>query len=239
VTRQALILAGGAGTRLRPLVHDLPKALAVVAGRPFIEYLLMQLRGNGIRQAVVCAGYRADALQAYLGDGSAWGMELVFSVESSPLGTGGAIRQALPRITGERCLVMNGDSFFDIPIADLDLAHERSGASLTVALAKSAGSTRYGSVVIDQLGKVIEFHEKSPVARSDFLNAGLYIIERDQVARFAADRPVSLEREILPALIGHGLHGIAFDGYFVDIGVPEDFFLAQQNIALWERVAAT
>jgi NDP-sugar pyrophosphorylase family protein len=234
---QAVILAGGAGTRLRPLVSDVPKPLAAIAGRPFIEYLLMQVRAHDIRQVVVCAGYRAEALMAHLGDGRRWDIEVVFSVEETPLGTGGALSRALPHISGDRCLVMNGDSFFDIPIGELYTAHVQAGSAITIALARAERSSRFGSVAIDPNGNVTEFLEKSSVPGPALINAGLYIIERRELASIPAGKPVSLEREIMPAMIGHGLRGVVFDAYFVDIGVPEDFIKAQQHTATWKRIA--
>jgi NDP-sugar pyrophosphorylase family protein len=234
--RQALILAGGAGTRLRPLVSDLPKPLAPVAGRPFIDYLLLQLRANGINRAVVCAGYRADALMAHLGDGSAWGIELEFSVEDQPLGTGGALRLAAQHLAGDRCLVMNGDSLFDIPLPEFDAEHVRSGATFSIALATEGEASRYGSVAIDSGGWVTDFEEKSNREEPTLINAGLYMIERKELEQIPAARPVSLEREIMPALIGSGLRGQAFEGYFVDIGVPDDYLRAQSDHEVWERL---
>lgn len=232
----AIILAGGAGTRLRSVVSDVPKPMAQVCGRPFIEYLICQLGAVGIGNATILAGYMADSLSATLGERS-HGVELAYSVESEPLGTGGALRNALATLTGDRWLVLNGDSLFDIALAELAARHE-PGTPLTLSLANVADAARYGSVATDDDGTVTAFAEKSETPTSSWINAGVFVIERSVVESIASDRPVSLEREVLPALIGRGLRAERLDGYFIDIGIPDDYLRAQQECEVFERLVS-
>lgn len=235
----ALILAGGAGTRLRSVVSDVPKPLAPVCGRPFLEYVLFQLRANGVGRAIICSGYRSGAISDHFGDGRRWGIELRYSVEAeeAPLGTAGALARAAPLAEGERLLALNGDSLFDIAIADLVEDHVRNGAALTLALATASAAGRYGSVATDADGWVTAFAEKPDAGGAPLVNGGVYVVERGVLDAVARDRAVSLERELLPALVGRSLRGRAFEGFFIDIGVPDDYRRAQADDVVWSRLA--
>jgi NDP-sugar pyrophosphorylase family protein len=232
---QAIILAGGLGTRLRGTVDGVPKSMAPVAGRPFLEFLLLQLRRSGFAGAVVCAGYRAGQLRAEFGDGSRWGIELAYSVEPEPLGTAGAIRLARPLLRGRRWLLMNGDSFFGISLAELVAADRHARATATIALASVDDARRYGRVECAPDGVVTRFVEKSDADGAGLVNAGIYVLGAAVLAAIPAGRPVSLEREVLPGFVGHGLHGVPFDAPFIDIGAPDDYRRAQR---LGDRLAA-
>ena len=231
-TQQAVILAGGLGTRLRAAVPDVPKVMADVGGRPFLEYLIAQLRGAGVTSAVLCVGYRGEVVEGHFGDGSAWGMQLTYSVEREPLGTAGALRLAEPLLAGERWLVMNGDSYFDISLHTLFGAHRSTPAAATLALARVADARRYGGVKCSPDGYVTAFIEKpaADTAVAGLINSGLYIIERSVFELIPADRPVSFERDVLPGLVGRGLRAAVFDGYFIDIGIPDDYARAQREL---------
>jgi NDP-sugar pyrophosphorylase family protein len=221
---QALVLAGGLGTRLRAAIGSTPKAMATVAGRPFLEYLVLQLRRDGIRDVVMLTGYGADVLSQYFRDGRAWGVSIAYSEEPEPLGTAGAVRHALPHLEGRRFLLMNGDSFFDISLLDLIAAHEAASpgdpAAATLALARSDESRRFGTVEVDGAQHVTAFREKAARGRSGLINAGICILERAMIDDIPAGRPVSLEREIFPGLVHRGLRGVEFQGTFLDIGIP-------------------
>lgn len=220
----AIILAGGLGTRLRDTLVDLPKPMAPVGGRPFLEYLLRQLGRQGFADVLLCVAYRADAIRDHFGDGSALGLRLDYSVEDEPLGTAGALRLVAPDLPGNRWLLLNGDSYFGIAFAELAAAHERSGAGATIALRRTAQAERFGSVGIDERGLVTSFVEKAASGDGERLtNAGVYVVERSVIELIPAGRPVSLEREILPSLAGASLFGQEFDAPFVDIGLPEDY----------------
>lgn len=219
----ALILAGGAGTRLRPMVSDVPKPMAAVGDRPFMEYLLLQLGRDGFSDVIVCAGFMADHLQAYFGDGSHWGMTIRYSIETEPRGTAGAIKLAEALLRDDRWLIMNGDSFFDISLRDLVAQHEQSPALISMALAPAGDPGRYGGVSLTPEGVISEFVEKSAGSTVRWINAGIYVAERAVLDLIPAGRSVSLERDVLPSLAGIHLRGFAQDGYFVDIGVPADY----------------
>ncbi len=223
---QSLILAGGLGTRLRPVLGETPKPMAPLAGRPFLEYLLLQLRRDGLRQVVLLTGSGSAAVRQYFRDGRDWGISIAYSDESEPLGTGGAVRHALPLLEGTRFLVMNGDSFFDISMLDLIAAHEsRKGAepAATLALARLDHTERFGSVEVDAAGHVTAFREKAANQGAGLINAGIYVVERSVVEAVPNGRAVSLERDVFPGLVGHGLRGAELTGSFVDIGVPDAY----------------
>ena len=220
--RQAVILAGGLGTRLRAVLPGLPKALAPVAGRPFVEYLLLQLRRHHVADVVLAVGYRAELVERHVGDGSSWGVRARYSREAEPLGTGGALKRAAMLLDGSTFLVMNGDSFFDVPLHDLVARHREAGALGTLALVeRPALGDRYGAVETDDAGRVVAFREKGPPTRRGGVNGGVYALEPEVLSAIPDGRPVSLEREVFPALAGR-LHGRPYDGYFIDIGVPDD-----------------
>ena len=220
----AIILAGGLGTRLRGILPELPKPMAPLAGRPFVEYLLRQLANQGFTDVLLCVGYRAEVIRDQLGDGAALGLRLRYSVEPEPLGTAGALRLAAPALPGERWLLLNGDSYFGISFTALATAHEGSGATVTLALHRTLRPERFGRVRVGGRGQVTSFVEKGAgKSASGLINAGVYIVERSAVELIPAGRAVSLEREVLPRLVGHGLFGAECEGPFIDIGVPEDY----------------
>ena len=230
---EAVILAGGLGTRLRPVVADTPKPMARVAGRPFLEYVLAQLATVGIKRAVVCSGFKSHALQQHFGDGDKFGIALAWSVEQEPRGTGGALKLAEPLLAGDKWLLTNGDSLFDISLRALVDEHDAHPALATLALARVANARRYGRVTLAGDGTIASFDEKADIDIPGLINSGLYIIERRLLAQIPADRPVSLEREVIAPLAGkgaNGVRGVAFDGFFIDIGIPEDFARAQEEL---------
>ncbi len=229
---QAIILCGGLGTRLRPIVSDVPKTMADIRGRPFLEYLLAQLRSSGIGQAVLCAGFRAEQIRAHCGAGSRFGLQLEYSIESEPLGTAGALKLAEPLLDGDSWLLMNGDSFFDIPIPDLIQAHARDPAVVTLALARVEDASRYGAVELAADGVVTHFSQNFDSPQPGLINGGIYMLERSALQRIPANRTVSLERDVLPGLVGRGLRGLPFGGFFVDIGVPAGYVRAQDSDVL-------
>jgi D-glycero-alpha-D-manno-heptose 1-phosphate guanylyltransferase len=235
----AIILAGGLGTRLRSTVSHVPKVLADVAGRPFLEYLLLQLSRAGICDVTLCAGFMSDALADWAARRDADdGITIRISVEPEPLGTAGAVKHAEPMLAGDRWLLMNGDSFFDISLDRLVEAHEQRPALVTIALAHVADARRYGRVRCDPDGLVLGFDEKTDAPGDGLINSGLYIIERPLLAQIPADRPASLEREVLPLLAGRELRAVELDGYFIDIGIPEDYALAQERADVLGRVSS-
>ncbi len=231
----AVVLAGGLGTRLRPAVGDLPKPIADVGGRPFLSRIIEQLEAFGIRRIVLCTGHGAERVETEFAArrGPA---TITFSREDRPLGTGGALRLALPSTPGT-LLVLNGDSY---TAADLDafLAdYRRAGRIPTLLLVEVTDSSRYGRVECDPSGAIRAFAEKRPNSGPGWINAGLYLMEPQHAASIPADRPVSLERDVFPVWLETGLRGHRTNGRFIDIGTPEsyaaaaDFFSALRSTA--------
>lgn len=222
----ACILAGGRGTRLRSVLSDRPKPLAPVGGRPFVTRLLDQVARAGWGPAILCTGYMAERVEESLGHRYA-GLDLLYSKETEPLGTAGAVRLALRLIESDRVLVLNGDSFAEVDLTAQLEEHRRSRARATIALVEVEDAGRYGKVQLDGDGWVARFDEKIERAGSGLINAGVYLLSRDVVESIPADRAVSMEREVFPALIGHGLRGYVAHGRFLDIGTPESLARAE------------
>jgi len=236
----AIILAGGRGTRLRSVVSDRPKPLAEVAGRPFVEWLLLALRTQGVQRAVLATGYKGEMVEAHFGDGARLGMEMAYAHEAVPLGTGGAARHALYRVATSFVLVLNGDSFCPFDVARLVAAHQQANAAATLLLVPMDDCRRYGTVAAVEDGRVLSFREKNADLGAGLINAGVYLFDRRTLESIPADRAVSLENDTFPALIGHGLYATVGEGPFLDIGTPESYASAERffddHRALWSDV---
>ncbi len=219
----AMILVGGKGTRLQSVVADRPKPMAEVADRPFLEWLLPMLYDQGVRRVVLCTGHLAEQVEEYFGDGRRWNMQVRYCRDPFPLGTAGAVRQALDRVRGDRFLVLNGDSYCRFDLACLMQTHIANHAKATLWLVETDDGRRYGSVSLGDDGRVASFAEKSPESGVGLINAGVYLIERDVAQTIAPGRSVSLEREVFPHLVGRGLFAVAGQESFIDIGTPESY----------------
>lgn len=218
----AAILAGGLGTRLRLVLADRPKVLAEVHGRPFLAYLLDQLSTSGLRTVVLCTGYLGEQIRHEFGD-SYGNLDLLYSQEASPLGTGGALRLALPLFQADPILVMNGDSFCDMDLGAFWGWHRSVRGEASLALVKMANSTRYGRVRVGADGAVLSFEEKSGRGDPGWVNAGIYLLTRSFIQAIPENRAISLEKDIFPAWIGRSLYGYQTEGCFLDIGTPEAY----------------
>ena len=230
VLSDAIILVGGRGTRLQSVVSDRPKPMAEVAGRPFAEWMVLALRKQGVRRVVFATGHMADAFQNHFGDGCRWDVEVAYSHESEPLGTGGAVRLALDVAQSDRLLVLNGDSYCPLDLARLQQTHVKRGARASIWLVRVNDCRRFGTVQVDGDGAVSAFLEKQDVERAGLINAGIYLLDRDLVEAMPADRAVSIEREVFPDLIGRGLYAVAGEGPFIDIGTPESYTQADSFV---------
>ncbi len=220
---QLVILAGGLGTRLRGAVDDRPKPMALVHGRPFLERLLLAFRAQGFTRAVICAGYRAEMIRAHFGDGRALGMALIYSIEPADTlpGTAGALRHAAGLLEPVFMLV-NGDTYLDADLSAFAARHA-VGSGVTVGLIQVPDAGRYGAVALDANGVITRFAEKS-TAGEGLINAGVYVVERAALDGFPDRRPLSLERDVFPALAAQGrLRGVILDGTMVDIGTPDSY----------------
>lgn len=230
----AVIIAGGLGTRLGNALGDIPKALAPVAGQPFISHLLDQLAQAGLKRAVLCTGHGGDLLEDFVAAGGQ-PLELSCSREPEPLGTGGALRRALPMIEGGVVLAMNGDSYVDTGLADIIDRYCSSASAAAMVLVATPDTSRFGSVAVDANSQVTEFIEKRAGGGPGLINGGIYLLSRQFLSAIPAARPVSLEREVFPAWIGKGLEGYPVDADFIDIGTPESLARAEDFFARRER----
>lgn len=219
------ILAGGLGTRLRVVVADKPKVLADVNGRPFLTYLLDRLADAGVGRVVLCTGYMAELVRAELGC-EYRGIELFYTEEATPLGTGGALRLALPLLDSSSILVMNGDSYCNADLSLFTEQHITSGSKASILLTTVDDTNRYGAVEISQDNSVIRFEEKGGRQGSGLINAGIYLLDRSVIESISARNAVSLERDVFPTLVGRGLYAFPQSCRFIDIGVPADYYAA-------------
>ena len=222
---QALVLAGGEGTRLRPLTLSIPKPVMPLAGRPFMTFMLDWLGRHGIDDVILSCGFMSDAVERVLGDIHA-GIRLRYVHEDEPLGTAGPLRLALDSgaLQDERLFVLNGDVLTDMDLTAEREQHERTGARATLCLIAVDDTASYGVVPTKEDGEVEEFLEKSPgPAPTNRINAGAYLIERDVIDEIPAGRAVSIEREIFPQLVGNGLYGYPAAGYWMDVGTPRRY----------------
>jgi mannose-1-phosphate guanylyltransferase len=229
---QALILAGGEGTRLRPLTSTIPKPVVPLVGRPFISYMLQWLRRHGIDDVILGCGFMADAVRAVLGDGSGLGIRLRYLEEPRPLGTGGALKFA-EELLDQRFFMLNGDVLTDMDLTAQLEQHERTGARATLALYPVEDASAYGLVRCEADGSVSEFIEKPGVDELDtnLINAGAYILEHDVLDGMPpAGTNVSIERQLFPTLVGRGLYGYEAGGYWMDIGTPDRYLKATYDI---------
>ncbi len=226
---QAVVLAGGLGTRLRSVVPDLPKPMAPVAGRPFLAWVLDRLVESGFESAVLAVGYRHEAIRDHFGDDYR-GMALRYSVESTPLGTGGAIRLAADHVTAYPVFVLNGDTYLELDYRAMLDAHLQSRASFSVAVCSVPDVSRYGALELDS-DHIHGFLEKGR-AGPGFINAGVYLLSAEVLRQIPAGESFSIEQQLLVPRVAE-LRPLAFQtgGQFIDIGIPEDFERAQWMFA--------
>jgi mannose-1-phosphate guanylyltransferase len=235
---QALVLAGGEGTRLRPLTYTTPKPVMPLAGRPFLSFMLDWVRSYGVDEVILSCGFMSDGVKRVLGD-IYDGMRLRYVTEEEPLGTAGPVRLAFDEgVLAERLLVLNGDVLTDIDLGAELAQHERTGARATLALYPVDDTASYGVVPTDADGRVEAFLEKAEgETPTNRINAGAYVIERDVVEGIPPGRAVSFERDVFPELVGHGLYGYLAEGYWIDIGTPDRYLEATWDL-LAGRVAS-
>ena len=229
---QALILAGGEGTRLRPLTSTIPKPVVPLVARPFIAYMIQWLRGHGVEDVILGCGFMADGVREVLGDGSDLGIRLRYLEEPKPLGTGGALKFAEDQLE-DRFFMLNGDVLTDIDLTAQLRQHEQTGARATLGLYPVEDPSAYGLVRCNPDGSVSEFIEKPGVDELDtnLINAGAYIIERDVLDDMPpAGTNISIEREVFPKLVDHGLYGYEANGYWLDIGTPDRYLKGTYDI---------
>jgi NDP-sugar pyrophosphorylase family protein len=231
----AFVLCGGAGTRLRRVLADQPKSMARISGTPFLQLLLDKLRSEGVDDVIFGTGYMAEKIENYFGCGRKFALRIRYSREHKPLGTGGALKLAEPLIS-DPVLVLNGDSYVEwnlVPMLELFTGKD---ADMVMALQEVADVSRYGSVALDQDGRISEFVEKGAATGPGLINAGVYMLRKQIVRDLPARTAISLETEVFPRLLDRSLYGLICTGLFIDIGIPNDLERAQTLLA--SRVSA-
>lgn len=230
----AIILAGGEGKRLRNLVYEIPKSLAIVSGKPFLDILLAQLnKCNRIKRVILAVGYMGDKIIEKYKDCSLYNFDIIFSVEDKLLGTGGAIKKAIRYTKTKDILVLNGDSYTEFNIEDLIKTHRDKKRGLTIVLYKVEDVSQYGSVIVDDQNRIILFEEKKEKTEPGLINAGIYMMRRDIFSTIKKNRFISFEKELLPAFIKNikgNIYGYIVDQKFIDIGIPERYKKAEQYL---------
>lgn len=224
---EAIVLCGGAGLRLRS-VTDAPKAMATVAGRPFLEILLRQLGRNGVKRAILAVGYKSDVIQSYFGE-QAFGVQIRYSHELVPLGTGGAVRNAASLVESDIAVVMNGDTYTDIDLQRFVIHHQKSKADGSVVVVPVDGRGDCGALRLGEGNRLVGFDEKPTDGGSQYMNAGIYMLSREMLFDIESGSPVSIEREMFPRWLAEGKHMQAFvhNASCMDIGTPERYLRAQ------------
>ncbi|QKJ22278.1 nucleotidyltransferase family protein [Poseidonibacter lekithochrous] len=221
---EAIVLAGGLGTRLKSVVSELPKPMAPICDRPFLEYILNYLHKNGIKRVILSVGYKWETIKEYFGY-SYENMELIYSIENEPLGTGGAIKKAMDKIKNKIFFIINGDTFFNIDLKNLTLKED---SKLMLSLKKMNNFDRYGCVE-HKNGYITEFREKEYYERGD-INCGIYLASTDIFDKYNIEYKFSFEEFIQNNFKELRTTSEVFDNYFIDIGIPEDYALAQKEI---------
>lgn len=229
--REAILLVGGQGTRLRPLTLGTPKPMLPVAGVPVTVHQIERARAAGIERIILGTSYRAEVFAEQLGDGSQLGVEIAYAVEEEPLGTGGAIRHAAAHLVSgvdDPVMVLNGDVLSGVDYAGLVADHVSAGALVTLHLVRVSDPSAYGLVPTDDSGRVLAFREKPTTPAeivTDQINAGCYVFRRSAIDAIPTGRPVSVERETFPAFLAEGalVRGVVDDSYWLDLGTPWDF----------------
>ena len=222
---EAIILAGGFGTRLREVVANVPKPMAQVADRPFLDYLFEYLEHHGVKRAVLSVGFQGDIVQNHYQD-KYGAIDLEYAFEEEPLGTGGAIRFALSKCHSENVLILNGDTFFDVDLNALNDFHEHS----TMVLREVERPDRYGTLELDESSNITSFMEKRKGLTTGLINGGVYVINKSTFGDFDLGDKFSIENEFFaPHCQAISLKGFVSEGYFIDIGIPEDYYRANDE----------
>jgi D-glycero-alpha-D-manno-heptose 1-phosphate guanylyltransferase len=229
---EAIVLAGGFGTRLKSVISDVPKPMAPIGDKPFLAYLMNYLVNNNIDRIILSTGYMHGVIQEYFGDHFR-DIPITYSVEEEPLGTGGAIIKAIEHTKGKSVFILNGDTFFDINLGEFQRLHIQAQAELSIALKRMHNFDRYGTVVIEG-NRITNFVEKKYTQKGD-INGGIYLVNKEMFNLMDLPLQFSLETDLFQKnLHSIKMSGFTFDGYFIDIGIPEDYKKAQRELILNE-----
>ena len=228
--KEAIILAGGFGTRLQGVVKDLPKPMAPVNGRPFLTYILDYLIDYQYNKVVLSVGYLHEKIEEFFGTHYK-SLEIDYAVETEPLGTGGGILFAMSKCTTDNVLVINGDTMFKVDLDAFERFHEEKGGLLSIVLREVEDVSRYGSVTISDDNLIALFIEKQVTFGRGYINGGVYLINRKLFEKHPQPRKFSFEKDLMTKFYTQELfYAMPSDGYFIDIGIPEDYARAQQEL---------
>src|SRR6266487_946933 len=227
-------MAGGEGTRLRPMTANQPKPLLPIANRPIMEHVLRLLKRHGLEETVVTTAFLASLVRNYFGDGEDFGMSLQYATEEMPLGTAGSVKNAEAALRDETCLVISGDALTDIDLSAMIRSHKKSGALVTIGLTRVPNPLEFGIIIVDDDGRIQRFLEKPTWGQvfSDTVNTGIYVMEPEVLARLPVGESVDWSSDVFPSLLQGGapLHGYIADGYWEDVGTHESYMKAQADV---------
>jgi D-glycero-alpha-D-manno-heptose 1-phosphate guanylyltransferase len=224
-----IILAGGLGTRLKDEINDIPKAMAPINGKPFLEYLLNYINQAGFQRVIISTGYLSKSIENYFKD-KYRSIEIEYVVEKEPLGTGGAIKLALKKVNTPYFIVLNGDTLFRINLQDFFQTHVENLSNMTVALRKVEDASRFGQVELDEYGIIKAFKEKTVHPQPGLINGGIYMIKTKFLKKQELPEKFSFEKDWMEKyIVSEEFVGRVFDDYFIDIGIPEDYKRAQKE----------
>jgi D-glycero-alpha-D-manno-heptose 1-phosphate guanylyltransferase len=225
-TREAIVLAGGLGSRLKDVLPGIPKCMAPLNGKPFLAYVLANLEKQGVNKVILSVGYLKDHIINYFGK-KFQNISIEYAIETEPLGTGGAIRFALLQCSSDEVFILNGDTFFTVDLIALEQSHFQSGADITIAVKEVDNASRYGSVELDGSGRITAFREKNPSQGSGLINGGIYLINK-QLLLNVTKAKFSLENDFFKTGCSSvKIKAFKSEEFFLDMGIPEDYTRAQ------------
>jgi len=225
---EAIILAGGFGTRLAHIIQDVPKPMALVCDKPFLEYNFDYLKKNNIKKVILAVSYKRESIISYFRNNYN-GIEIEYSIEKSPLGTGGGIKQALQLCSDENVYIINGDSFFDVDLTKMMEFHCQNNADITIATKRMCKFERYGTIDVSK-DEITSFNEKQ-YTESGLISGGIYLVKKSIFTRLNKTN-FSIEKNVFEnEALGLKMFSFESDGYFIDIGVPEDYYRAQKDFS--------
>ncbi len=226
----AIILAGGFGTRLQSVVTDVPKPMAPINNLPFLNYQFNYLKHFGIQKVILSVGYLSEKITEFYKNNFN-GMDIDYSIEDDPMGTGGGIRLAMEKCKSKSVLVLNGDSFFDINLNSFFHQHHTYKSDCSLSLRRVENAARYGTIKLGNYGVISSFKEKDGQEKQGLINAGVYMLNKSLfLDKTPANQNFSIEKDFFEKKINEStIYGFEFDGYFIDIGIPEDYLKAQHD----------
>lgn len=228
--KEAIILAGGFGTRLQSVIQDLPKPMAPINGKPFLSYLLDYLIAYQYNHVILSTGYLHDKIEDYFGN-QYKSVPISYARETVPLGTGGGIQFALSNCVTQNVLILNGDTLFKVDLARFEQFHKIHNSKLSIVLREVDNVSRYGSVIYDDNSRIINFMEKNINRGKGFINGGIYLIDKELFSSFSLPEKFSFEKDLMERYYqSEQFFAMVSNGYFIDIGIPDDYYKAQKEL---------